>query len=67
MYVSRKEGVQILEDVNAKIMIPMHHRTFFQGVETAPTFAQDLLKRILEEKKIHARVKILDIGEQWIE
>ena len=66
VHVSPRGAVQIFEDVRAKWMIPMHHRTFFQGSDAPPTEAQDALRRVAVEKGIQDRVKILDFGERCI-
>lgn len=66
VHVDPKEAVQIFEDVRAKIMIPMHHRTFFQGLEPTAGYAQDLLEKVIEEIGCRDRIRILEIGEQWI-
>jgi L-ascorbate metabolism protein UlaG (beta-lactamase superfamily) len=66
VHADPKEAVQIFEDVGARIMIPMHHRTFFQGLEPGTDYAQKLLEKIIEEKGYRDRVKVLDIGEQQI-
>ena len=47
-------------------MIPIHHRTFMQGLDSSLTYAQDQLKRIAAEKHIEDRVLILKVGEQRI-
>jgi hypothetical protein len=44
----------------------MHHRTFFQGSEQPPTFPQEQLRKVIEEKGYQERIKILDVGERWI-
>lgn len=65
-HVDPKEAVQIFEDLRAQIMIPMHHRTFFQGFDPDPTYAQRMLEKIVDEKGLQSRVRILDIGERTI-
>jgi hypothetical protein len=47
-------------------MIPIHHRTFVQGLDSSLTFAQDQLKRLVIERQLEDRVLILKIGEQRI-
>jgi L-ascorbate metabolism protein UlaG (beta-lactamase superfamily) len=66
VHVSPRGAVQIFEDVKAKMMVPMHYRTFFQGSQQAPTFAEDLLRQVVEEKGYGDRIRILDIGEQQV-
>jgi N-acyl-phosphatidylethanolamine-hydrolysing phospholipase D len=60
------EAVRAFEDLGARMMIPMHHRTFVQGFDSSPTYPQELLKKIVKEKGLEDRVLILDIGEQKI-
>lgn len=66
VHVDPKEAIQILEDVGAKLMIPIHHHTFFQGLEPTPTYAKTLLQKLIEEHGLQNRVKIVEIGEQII-
>ncbi|MBI3579246.1 MAG: MBL fold metallo-hydrolase [Ignavibacteriales bacterium] len=65
-HVDPKEAVQIFEDVKAKIMIPMHHRTFIQGFEPTIFYAQELLEKIIKERGLEDKIKILNIGEQRV-
>jgi L-ascorbate metabolism protein UlaG (beta-lactamase superfamily) len=66
VHTDPKEALQIFEDVGAKFMIPIHHRTFVQGLDSSLTFAQNQLKRLVSERHIEDRVIILGIGEQRI-
>jgi L-ascorbate metabolism protein UlaG (beta-lactamase superfamily) len=66
VHTDPKEALQIFEDVGAKFMIPIHHRTFVQGLDSSLTFAQDQLKRLVSERHIENRVMILGIGKQQI-
>jgi L-ascorbate metabolism protein UlaG (beta-lactamase superfamily) len=66
VHTDPEEALQIFGDVGAKFMIPIHHRTFVQGLDSSLTFAQDQLKRLVSEKHIEDRVVILGIGEQRI-
>jgi len=47
-------------------MIPIHHRTFVQGLDSSLTFAQDQLKQLVSERHLEDRVMMLGIGEQQI-
>ena len=47
-------------------MIPIHHRTFVQGLDSSLTYAQDQLKRFVVERQMGDRVVILKVGEQRI-
>ncbi len=66
VHVDPKEAVQIFEDLGARIMIPMHHRTFNQGFDPTPDYAQKLLEEISEQKGLRDRILVLRIGEQRI-
>ena len=66
VHADPEEALQIFNDVHAKIMIPIHHRTFVQGLDSSLTFAQDQLKKLVAEKQIEDRVLILKVGEQRI-
>ncbi|MGA3287059.1 MAG: MBL fold metallo-hydrolase [Bacteroidota bacterium] len=66
VHTDPKEALQIFEDVRAKFMIPIHYRTFVQGLDSSLTLAQDQLKQLVSERHIEDRVMILGIGEQRI-
>jgi L-ascorbate metabolism protein UlaG (beta-lactamase superfamily) len=66
VHTDPKEALQIFEDVGAKFMIPIHHHTFVQGLDSSLTFAQDQLKQLVSERHIEDRVMIFGIGEQRI-
>jgi len=66
VHADPKEALQIFEDCQAGIMIPIHHRTFVQGMDSSLTFAGDQLKRLVFERHIENRVIILGIGEQQV-
>ena len=66
VHADPEEALQIFDDVHAKIMIPIHHRTFVQGLDSSLTYAQDQLKKLAIEKQIEDRVLILKVGEQRI-
>jgi N-acyl-phosphatidylethanolamine-hydrolysing phospholipase D len=66
VHVDPKEAIQVFEGVGAKLMIPIHHDTFFQGMEPTPSYAKTILQKLIEERHLKDRVRILDIGEQWI-
>ena len=66
VHADPKEALQIFEDVGAALMIPIHHDTFFQGLEPAPSYAKTILQKLIEERGLQDRVRILDIGEQLI-
>lgn len=66
VHVDPKEAVQVFEDLGARIMIPMHHRTFNQGLDPTPDYAQRLLETIIEERGLKEKILILRVGEQRI-
>jgi len=66
VHADPSDAVQIFEDLRATFMIPIHYKTFFQGLEPDPLYPQRLLEKIVEEKGYQDRIKILDFGEQRI-
>jgi len=66
VHTDPKEALQIFEDCKAKIMVPIHHRTFVQGMDSSLMYAQDQLNQLISERHIEDRVGILDIGEQRV-
>ena len=60
------EALKIFEDVGAKLMIPIHHETFFQGLEPEASYAKSIMQKLITERGLKDRVRILEIGEQVI-
>lgn len=60
------EALQVFQDVGAKLMIPIHYDTFFQGLEPRGSYAKDILLKLLGERGLQDRVKMLEIGEQIV-
>jgi L-ascorbate metabolism protein UlaG (beta-lactamase superfamily) len=66
IHTDPNEAIQIFKDCRARIMIPMHHRTFVQGTDSSLTFAEDRLRTLIFERQMEDRVMILRIGEQRV-
>lgn len=66
VHTDPKEALQIFEDVGATLMIPIHHDTFFQGLEPGPSYAKGIMQKLIEERGLQDRVKLLGIGDQLI-
>ncbi len=66
VHVDPKEALQIFDDLGAKMMIPIHHLTFIQGLDPGLDYAQEQLKQLVRERHWEDRVLILKIGEQRI-
>jgi L-ascorbate metabolism protein UlaG (beta-lactamase superfamily) len=66
VHTDPKEALQIFEDLGARFMIPIHHRTFYQGLEPRITYAQELLEQLVAERGLQQKVYIVKIGEQRI-
>lgn len=60
------EALQVFDDVRAKIMIPIHHRTFMQGFDSTMTYASEQLHHLVVERRLEDRVYTLKVGEQRI-
>ncbi len=52
VHMDPAQAVQAMEDLQARAMIPIHYRTLRQGSDSSAAFAQDLLEKIIAEKKI---------------
>jgi N-acyl-phosphatidylethanolamine-hydrolysing phospholipase D len=66
VHADPEEALHIFDDVHAKMMIPIHHRTFVQGLDSSLTYAQDQLQRLAKERHIEDRVVNLNVGGQRI-
>ena len=66
VHVDPAEALQVMEDVQAGIMIPMHHSTYDLGLDPSLSFAKEQLALLAAKKGISDRVKILGIGERWV-
>jgi N-acyl-phosphatidylethanolamine-hydrolysing phospholipase D len=66
VHADPKEALQIFEEVKAQFMIPIHHQTFVQGMDSSLTYAQDQLKPLIAARHLQDRVLIFQIGEQRI-
>jgi N-acyl-phosphatidylethanolamine-hydrolysing phospholipase D len=66
VHTDPKEALQVFDEVKAKIMVPMHHLTFVQGLDSTLTLAQDQLSQLAAERHLEDRVLILKVGEQRI-
>lgn len=63
-HVEPAEALQIFADVNAKFMVPMHHRTLLQGFDPTEAYAVEQLEALAGHQGIHERVVVLEIGER---
>ena len=66
VHANPEEALQIFDDVQAKIMIPIHHRTFVQGLDSSLATGQNQLKQLITERNYADRVFILNVGERRI-
>ena len=66
VHTDPSEALQIVDDVGAKLLIPIHHETFFLGLEPDAAYARSLLTKLIDERGLADRVKILEIGQQII-
>jgi N-acyl-phosphatidylethanolamine-hydrolysing phospholipase D len=66
VHTDPEEALQAFEDLGAKIMIPIHHDTFFQGLEPEVGYAKKLMKALIEERNLQNRVMLLTIGDQVV-
>ena len=65
-HVDPLQALRIFEDVGARIMIPIHHRTLDQGFDPSPTFAIEQLRTLADQRNISKKVISLQVGEQRV-
>jgi N-acyl-phosphatidylethanolamine-hydrolysing phospholipase D len=66
VHLDPERAVQAFGELNARLMIPIHHRTFVQGLEPHITQAEEELKTIVADRGLQDRIYIMKIGEQKI-
>jgi L-ascorbate metabolism protein UlaG (beta-lactamase superfamily) len=66
VHLDPEQAVRAFDELGARLMIPIHHRTFYQGLEPRITTAEDQLKKIVSEKRLQDRVYIMRVGERKI-
>ncbi|HEY6951964.1 MAG TPA: MBL fold metallo-hydrolase [Bacteroidota bacterium] len=59
-------AVRAFEELHAKLMIPIHHLTYRQGLEPQITFAQNELDKIVADQGLQKRIYVMKVGEQKI-
>jgi len=65
-HVDPAQALQVFQDLGARLMLPMHHRTLVQGFDPSPTYAIEQLLALADTAGITERILFLDIGEQEI-
>ncbi len=66
IHVHPRGALMIFQDVGARYMVPVHHRTLFYGSEQDPSQSIKTLRALAEEMGLTDRIIDLDIGEQRI-
>lgn len=60
------EALRAFEDLGAKLLVPIHHETFFLGLEPDASYARSVMQKLMTERGLTNQVRILNIGEQII-
>ena len=66
VHLDPQRAVQAFGDLHARLMIPIHHSTFRQGLEPSVTLAREELEKIVDQQQLQGKVCIMKIGEQKI-
>ena len=66
VHVGPVGALQIFKDVNAKYMVPIHHRTLNYGSDSPPTTAVEFLRKSSQEMGLASSIVDLQIGEQRV-
>lgn len=66
VHTDSPEALRIMDDVGADLLIPIHYETFFQGLEPQASYAKQIMERLIGERSLNERVRILEIGEQLV-
>jgi len=65
-HIDPAQALLIFQDVGARLMLPMHHKTLIQGFDPTPTYAIEQLRMFAEQLGLADRIIDLDIGEQHV-
>ncbi len=66
VHAGPEDALRIFDDLGARIMIPIHHSTFVQGLEDGLNAPATILRGLVTERHLEDRVKILEIGERFV-
>jgi N-acyl-phosphatidylethanolamine-hydrolysing phospholipase D len=66
VHADPSDALQIFADTKASRTVAMHFRTFFQGLDPSPFYAQELLADEARARGLEDRVLIFNIGEQRV-
>ncbi len=66
VHLDPQHALQAFQELRAKLMIPIHFRTFPLGLENPVTAAQSELDSLVNKLGIKQSVRILDIGERLV-
>lgn len=65
-HIDPGQALMVFQDVGARLLLPMHHRTLIQGFDPTPTFAIEQLRALAEGLNIADRIIDLDIGQRRV-
>jgi L-ascorbate metabolism protein UlaG (beta-lactamase superfamily) len=66
VHLDPQRAVQAFGELHAGLMIPIHHRTFIQGLEPSVLTAQEELEEIITKQNLQDKICIMKIGQQKI-
>jgi N-acyl-phosphatidylethanolamine-hydrolysing phospholipase D len=66
VHLDPERAVQAFTELRARFMIPIHHRTFVQGLEPRVTMAEEELQDLVARRGLQDRIHIMKIGERKI-
>ncbi|MGH2568101.1 MAG: MBL fold metallo-hydrolase [Bacteroidota bacterium] len=66
IHVNARGAIQILNDVGARFMVPMHYNTISYGSDQNPSLPLENLRQAAEEAGVQDRIIKLKTGEQRV-
>ena len=66
VHLDPEKSVQAFQELGARLMMPIHHRTFYQGLEPRITFAEEELEKIIAERRLADKIYVIKIGERKV-
>ncbi len=66
VHLDPQAAVQAFGELHARLMVPIHHSTFYQGLEPSILTAVEGLRTIVRDRGLGERIVVMNVGERKI-